>query len=156
MYKEIDCESRFLIVLSFSKILWIVFIIFYFLLIKILLGLLTLISYFIQNVSKYDNERYHSPMLRISDIGLQNTSRNEDYLYRCATPAPYIINKLYTVNILQITQRNLPSFSASIKAVSQSRATDCGAVSKWPRCRWDVKHNQPTNQQKSPVAPLHI
>ena len=20
-----------------------------------------------------------------------------------------------------------------------------GAVSKWPRCRWDVKHNQPTN-----------
>ena len=21
-----------------------------------------------------------------------------------------------------------------------------GAVSKWPRCRWDVKHNQPTNQ----------
>ena len=20
------------------------------------------------------------------------------------------------------------------------------AVSKWPRCRWDIKHNQPTNQ----------
>ena len=24
-----------------------------------------------------------------------------------------------------------------------------GAVSKWPRCRWDVKHNQPTNQHKN-------
>ena len=22
-----------------------------------------------------------------------------------------------------------------------------GAVSKWLRCRWDVKHNQPTNQK---------
>ena len=24
-----------------------------------------------------------------------------------------------------------------------------GAVSKWPCCRWNVKHNQPTNQPKS-------
>ena len=26
-----------------------------------------------------------------------------------------------------------------------------GAVSKWPRCRWDVKHNQPTKGVKHPA-----
>ena len=29
--------------------------------------------------------------------------------------------------------------------VLRNGAVNGGAVSKWPRCRWDVKHNQPTN-----------
>ena len=30
------------------------------------------------------------------------------------------------------------------------------AVSKWPRCRWDVKHNQPTNQPFLPFLFVHL
>ena len=30
-------------------------------------------------------------------------------------------------------------------------AVNGGAVSKWPCCRWDVKHNQPTNQPTNQI-----
>ena len=38
-----------------------------------------------------------------------------------------------------------PGFDSRWERPSQGTVNG-GAISKWPRCRWDVKHNQPNNQ----------
>ena len=55
------------------------------------------------------------------------------------------INLLLT-NQSQVHPKGVKKSHVKNRASHPSQGTvNGGAVAKWPRCRWNVKHNQPTN-----------
>ena len=63
---------------------------------------------------------------------------------------PNIFKSLSWHKVLIFYQKGILIWLINYSAVWEQRPSqgtlNGGAVSKWPRCRWDVKHNQSTNQ----------